>query len=206
MNEEYNGQINNEGGDGFLKTTGLFLFEVIKIALVASVIVFVIRYFLIQPFFVKGASMEPNFSDGEYLIVDELSYKFREPQRGEVIVFKYPRDPKQYYIKRIVGLPGEEIEIKGNQVIIHEPGNTLQDMILEEEYLPENELTLSNLGLSGRVWKLKADEYFVLGDNRIASSDSRTWGSLPKKFVIGKVFVRAFPLDKFTIFRSAQEN
>lgn len=206
MNEEHNGQINNEGGDRFLKTTGLFLLEVIKIALIASVVVFVIRYFLIQPFFVKGASMEPNFSDGEYLIVDELSYKFREPQRGEVIVFKYPRDPKQYYIKRIVGLPGEEVEIKGNQVIIHGSGNTLQNMILEEEYLLENELTLTSPRLSGRTWKLKADEYFVLGDNRIASSDSRTWGPLQKKFIIGKVFVRAFPLDKFTMFRSAQGN
>lgn len=206
MNEEHNEQTNNEGGDGFLKTTGLFVLEIIKIALIASVIVFVIRYFLIQPFFVKGASMEPNFSDGEYLIIDELSYKFREPHRGEIIVFKYPRDPKQYYIKRIVGLPGEEIEIKGNQVIIRDESNTLEDMILEEEYLPENELTLASPGLSGRKWKLKSDEYFVMGDNRIASSDSRTWGPLQKKFIVGKVFVRAFPLDKFTMFQGKEEN
>lgn len=202
MPEENNEQLNN---NGFLKITGLFIIEVVKIALIAAAVVLVIRYFLIQPFFVKGASMEPNFSDGQYLIVDELSYRLREPSRGEVIVFRYPKDPKQFYIKRIIGLPGEKVEIKNNQVIIYNNNNNnSQGKVLEEPYLPENELTLSN-GFKA-VWTLKDDEYFILGDNRIASSDSRIWGPLNKKFVVGRVFLRAFPFDKFMVFRGAETN
>lgn len=200
MTEENNEQLNNnvDNNDGFLKTSWLFIIEVVKIALIAAAVVLIIRYFLIQPFFVKGASMEPNFSDGQYLIVDELSYRLRDPNRGEVIVFRYPKDPKQFYIKRIIGLPGEQVEISDNRVIIYNGQHTSGE-VLEENYLPDNELTFPN-----RKWRLKDDEYFVMGDNRTASSDSRIWGPLGKKFVVGKVFLRAFPFDKFTVFRSAQ--
>lgn len=194
-NEQFNNNVNN---DGFLKTSWLFIIEVVKIALVAAAVVLVIRYFLIQPFFVKGASMEPNFNDGQYLIIDELSYRFGPPRRGDVIVFRYPKDPKQFYIKRIIGLPDEQVEISDNRVIIYNDQHTSGE-VLEENYLPENELTFPN-----RKWKLKSDEYFVMGDNRTASSDSRVWGTLNKKFIVGRVFLRAFPFDKFTVFRSAQ--
>lgn len=195
MDEENNGQLNS---DGFLRTAGLFMLEVIKIALIASAVVLVVRYFLIQPFFVKGASMEPNFSDGQYLIIDELSYRFREPSRGEVIVFKYPRDPKQFYIKRIIGLPGEQVQIKNNKATVYNLEYP-NGKILEEDYLSGNEITFPD-----NNWKLKDNEYFVMGDNRSASSDSRSWGPLNKKFITGRVFLRAFPFDKFAVFRSAE--
>ena len=169
------------------------LFEVIKIVILAAVIVLPVRYFLFQPFFVQGISMEPNFENGDYLIIDEISYRFREPERGEVIVFKYPKNPTQRYIKRIIGLPGETVEIKEGQVIIlDENGNQVLD---ELEYLSENIETSGNIRVS-----LLEDEYFVLGDNRNFSSDSRRWGVLPKNYIIGKVYVRAWPfaaLDKF---------
>lgn len=200
MQEENNEQFNNNNvnNDGFLKTSGLFIIEVVKITLIAAAVVLVIRYFLIQPFFVKGASMEPNFSDGQYLIIDELSYRLGPPHRGDVIVFRYPKDPKQFYIKRIIGLPDEQVEISDNRVIIYNGQHTGGE-ILEENYLPDNELTFPN-----KKWKLKEGEYFVMGDNRTASSDSRVWGTLNKKFVVGRVFLRAFPFDEFTIFRNAQ--
>lgn len=189
----------SEGNDGILKTTGVFMVEVFKIALIAAVIVIGIRYFVIQPFFVKGASMEPSFKDGEYLIVDELSYRLKDPARGDVIVFKYPRDPKQFYIKRIIGLPGEKVEIKDGEVIIHNQENP-NGLSLNEEYTRIPDSTVGN-----RSWQLKNDEFFVMGDNRLASSDSRSWGPLQDKFIVGRVFIRAFPFDRAKVF-SPQAN
>lgn len=171
------------------------LFEVIKIVILAVVIVLPVRYFLFQPFFVQGISMEPNFENGDYLIVDEISYRFREPERGEIIVFKYPKNPTQRYIKRIIGLPGETVEIKEGQVIIlDEDGNQVLD---ESEYLSENIETSGNIRVS-----LSEEEYFVLGDNRNFSSDSRRWGVLPKKYIVGKVYVRAWPFTALAKFET----
>ena len=171
------------------------LFEVIKIVILAVVIVLPVRYFLFQPFFVQGISMEPNFENGDYLIVDEISYRFREPERGEIIVFKYPKNPTQRYIKRIIGLPGETVEIKEGQVIIlDENWNQVLD---ESEYLSENIETSGNIRVS-----LSEDEYFVLGDNRNFSSDSRRWGALPKKYIVGKVYVRAWPFVALAKFET----
>lgn len=163
-----------------------FIWELSKIVIIALVIVLPIRYFLFQPFFVRGQSMEPNFEDGDYLIVDELSYKFRDPGRGEVIVFKYPNDPSQKYIKRIIGLPGEIIEIQnGSVAILSEDGG----IILEESgYLPNSAFTSGSMKVG-----LGDDEYFVMGDNRLASSDSRRWGTVPEDYIVGKVFFRAWP-------------
>lgn len=164
-----------------------FVWEILGVVVISLAIVLPIRYFLVQPFFVKGASMEPNFKDGEYLIVDEISYRFSEPKRGDVLVFKYPLDPSQYYIKRIIGLPGEKIEIKNGKVIIY---NNLfsQGWEIKEPYLPKGRTTYGNTEI-----KLGNQEYFVLGDNRLASFDSRRWGVLPKKDIIGKVYLRAWP-------------
>jgi signal peptidase I len=174
-----------------MRNTLLFLFETLKIVIIALVIVVPIRYFIFQPFFVKGASMEPNFDDGQYLIIDELSYHFREPQRGEVIVFKYPYNPSQRYIKRIIGLPGETIEIKDGQVLIN--GQILD----ESNYLPEGTVT------SGLIkTNLGEKEYFVLGDNRLASSDSRRWGVLPRENIIGRVYLRAWPFVSWAKFEA----
>lgn len=167
-----------------MKSFFVFAWEVTKIVIIALIIVLPIRYFLFQPFFVKGQSMEPNFEDGDYLIVDELSYKFRAPERGDVVVFKYPGDPSQRYIKRIIGLPGETVEIKDGKVAIYnEAGSSILD---ESTYL--DSYTAGNLRIS-----LKDEEYFVLGDNRSSSADSRRWGSLPEENIIGQVFFRAWP-------------
>jgi len=168
------------------------IWEVSKIVIIAALIVLPIRYFVFQPFVVRGSSMEPNFYSGDYLIVDEISYRFNPPQRGDVIVFGYPRNPSQRFIKRIIGLPNETIEIKDKKIIISSLDGTEQ--ILDEgTYLPISGISEeTNLKLS-----LSGDEYFVLGDNRGNSSDSRQWGPVKREYIIGKVFVRVFPFNAF---------
>jgi len=165
-----------------------FIFDLAKVVLIAAVIIVPIRYFLVQPFFVKGASMEPNFVDGEYLLIDEISYRLGEPQRGEVIVFRYPLDPVEFYIKRVVGLPGETVEVTGGHVIIYNQQNP-QGLTLRESYLPGNGFTPEE----GR-YVLGGDQYYVLGDNRSASFDSRKWGPLKKEYIIGRAWLRAWPI------------
>ena len=131
--------------------------------------------------------MEPNFQNGDYLIVDEISYRLREPQRGEIIVFKYPMNPSQRYIKRIVGLPEETVEIKNGKVNVFN-SNGIPQILDEFGYIPESVVTFGETEIQLNKW-----EYFVLGDNRIASSDSRSWGTLPRENIIGKVFLRVWP-------------
>ena len=171
-----------------------FLWETGKLAVISLVIILPIRYYVIQPFFVLGASMEPNFENGDYLIIDEISYRFNQPQRGDVIVFKYPNNPKQYYIKRIIGLPGEIITISGEKIVIKNKANP-DGFALEEDYLSGVE-TNGNISAT-----LGFDEYYVLGDNRGASSDSRMWGALKEEFVVGRALLRAYPFDKAEIFK-----
>ena len=162
-----------------------FLFETVKIVLLAIIIVFPIRYFIFQPFFVQGISMEPNFYNSDYLIVDEITYRFGDPQRGDVIVFKYPQRPTQRYIKRIIGLPEETIIIQDGQIsIINEDKKWVLD---ETDYLSDAH-TAGETKVS-----LSENEYFVLGDNRAFSSDSRRWGPLSREFIVGKVYLRAWP-------------
>ena len=163
-----------------------FLLETIKIVILAIIIVFPVRYFIFQPFFVQGISMEPNFFNSDYLIVDEITYRFRDPQRGEVVVFKYPQSPTQRYIKRIIGLPGETIIIENGQITII---NGNEKFILDESGYLFDSYTIGEMKTS-----LSEDEYFVLGDNRAFSSDSRRWGPLLEKFIVGKVYLRAWPL------------
>lgn len=167
--------------------------EVVKVVVISLAVILPVRYFLIQPFFVLGASMEPNFYNGDYLIIDELSYRLGDPERGEVIIFKYPLNPKDYYIKRIVGLPGETIIIRDGKVMIKNSSNPEGFLLDETSYV--NEYTAHDLETV-----LKEEEYFVLGDNRGASSDSRSWGSLHRDFIVGRAWVRAFPFDEFEIF------
>jgi signal peptidase I len=159
-----------------------------KTLIIALVIVIPIRYFIFQPFFVQGQSMEPNFENGDYLIVDEISYRFQDPQRGEVVVFRYPQNPSLRYIKRIIGLPGETVEIKNGVITIYQ-GNSNREVLDESNYLSPILQTPGDLRMT-----LNENEYFVLGDNRLASYDSRRWGILPQKNIIGRVFFRAWPL------------
>ncbi len=163
-----------------------YILEPVKIVFFALLIVIPIRYFLFQPFIVRGASMEPSFQEADYLIVDQISYRFREPKRGEVIVFRYPNDPQKMHIKRIIGLPGEEVVIDGENIYIimedeREP--------LVEEYIPRAR------ELGSEEIKLREDEYFVMGDNRTSSVDSRTWGSLPEENIIGRVIIQVSPFE-----------
>lgn len=176
-----------------MKNFLLFIWEISKIVIIALLIVIPIRYFIFQPFFVKGESMEPNFQNGNYLIVDEISYRLGEPQRGEVIVFKYPLNPSQRYIKRIIGLPGEIVQIADNKVNVYN-SNGVPQILDESVYLPELTDTYGNIEI-----KLSDREYFVLGDNRSFSSDSRRWGTLPRENIIGKVAIRVWPFADLSV-------
>ncbi|MBT7552935.1 signal peptidase I [bacterium] len=170
------------------KKFGLLVFEIVKVVLISLAIILPVRMFLIQPFYVEGASMEPNFYDKEYLIIDEISYRFNEPVRGDVVVFRNPRDTRQYYIKRMIGLPGENVEIKSGVVFVD------GEELTETEYIED----LSSKSLA--PMDLGEDEYFVLGDNRMVSQDSRSFGKLDEKYIIGKVWFRGWPIDRFSTF------
>lgn len=169
-----------------------FVFEIVKIAVIATVIVVPIRYYLFQPFFVRGESMDPTFKNGDYLIIDEITYRFREPVRGEVVVFKFPYDKSQKFIKRVIGLPGETVEIKNGEISIY---NQLGIKLLDEsEYLPE----LATAG--DMTLNLLEGEYFVLGDNRFFSFDSRRFGPISTNDIIGRAVFRAWPFASFSVF------
>ena len=170
-----------------------FLLDSLKILLIALAIVIPVRMLLFQPFMVKGSSMEPNYHSSDYLIIDELSYRLRDPQRGEVVVFQYPLNTSVRYIKRIIGLPGETIEIKNGEVFISRAAGESKK-IDETLYLSakvQEEWKNTNYG----PLTLKSDEYFVMGDNRKYSSDSRAWGVLPTKDITGRVLLRISPYE-----------
>jgi signal peptidase I len=178
---------------GMIKKYLTITWDFLKIIIIAAVIVLPIRYFLFQPFIVKGDSMIPNFHNGDYLIVDEISYRFTAPQRGDVIVLKYPFDTSERFIKRIIGLPGETVQISNGKIDITKNG---KDMLLNEKaYLPNLAGTSGNVSVT-----LGSDTYFVLGDNRPYSYDSRGWGTLPGKDIIGKTLFRVFPLTQIHYF------
>lgn len=177
-----------------LKSFFTFSWDIIKVAVIALVFAGFVRYFLVQPFFVEGASMEPNFLDGQYLLIDEVSYYFKEIKRGEVIVFHYPLDSSKYYIKRVIATPGETVEIKKGKVIIYNEDNP-EGFLIDESYLLGEIITTGDIKK-----KLARNEYFVLGDNRLASSDSRQWGTLPRNDIVGRVWVRAWPINQATVF------
>ncbi len=169
-----------------------FVSEIIRFALIALFVVLPIRLYIAQPFVVSGSSMDSTFENGQYLIVDEISYRFEEPKRGEVIIFRYPNDTTKFFIKRIIGLPGETVSIDGSVITIINTENP-DGFVLNEEYLSHK--TNSRIRM-----QLQDDEYFVMGDNREASSDSRIWGPLPKNLIIGRAFLRLLPLSGIGIF------
>lgn len=174
----------------------ILLWEVVKVVLVSLAIIVPIRYFLVQPFFVDGSSMSPNFENGEYLLIDEISYRLKDPQRGEVVVFKFPVNPSQFFIKRIIGLPGETIQIKNNEIIIKNQSNP-EGFVLDESKYLQNVPPLDDQEIT-----LGKDEFFVMGDNRRESYDSRRWGALPDKNLIGKVWLRAWPASRAQVVNS----
>lgn len=175
-----------------------FMVETIKVVFISLLIIIPIRYFLVQPFFVVGASMEPNFATGDYLIIDELSYFIRAPHREEVVVFHPPFTDetrrRQYYIKRVIGLPGETVHIDGGKIVII--NSEYPDGFTLEENYPTKGFTAT---VGGRSWTLGREEYFVLGDHRNESADSRFFGPVPKDNIVGRAWIRAFPLDKLDV-------
>lgn len=174
------------------KPVSNFWGEIIQFILIIIFVVIPFRAFVAQPFVVSGDSMQPTFETGDYLVVDQLSYKFSNPNRGDVIVFKYPNDPSKYFIKRIIGLPGETVTVKNEKVYITSAGET-EAILIEEPYIkdfrPDNMSIIVDEG-----------KYFVMGDNRLVSSDSRVWGLLDEKFIKGRAFVRLFPFFDISIF------
>ncbi len=176
-----------------------FLLEIVQIAALALAIILPVRYFLVQPFVVAGVSMEPNFADGEYLIIDELSFRLREPERGEIVVFHPPSgEEKQFYIKRVIGLPGEEVEVNAGKITIYNQQNP-NGFVLTESYIDDY--------TPGRDSEtLGADEYYLMGDNRDASFDSRAFGPVPEENLIGRVWLRGLPLEKIGSFPAPQYN
>ncbi len=173
------------------KEAGFFT-EIIRFTFIALCIVIPIRIFIAQPFIVQGASMDPTFATGQYLIVDQLTYRFEEIDRGDVIVFKYPKDPSKFFIKRVIGLPGDTLSIDRDTVYIKNETHP-EGFKLEEPYVqtmrPDTILTET----------LGEHEYFVMGDNRNASSDSRIWGVLRDDLIVGRAFVRLLPVSELSV-------
>jgi len=166
--------------------------ELARFVIIAILIVVPIRIFIAQPFIVSGSSMFPTFKDRQYLIVDELSYDFKAPQRDDVIVFRNPKDTKIFFIKRIIGLPGETVDVKNNETFITNKEHP--------EGFKVDESFIQNVGGPDAHMELGPDEYFVMGDNRPNSSDSRYWGVVPKKDIIGRVFLRLLPINTIGVF------
>ena len=174
------------------------IWDIGKLALIALLIVMPIRIFIFQPFVVNGQSMEPNYHSSDYLIIDEISYRFNAPQRGDVVVFKYPKNPNFKYIKRIIGLPGDRIKISAG------------DVYLNGQKLDQTSFLSSDVKTNGGAFLGEGDEvvvpednYFAMGDNRPFSSDSREWGFVPKNAVIGKSFIVYWPLNRLRIVKHA---
>jgi signal peptidase I len=179
------------------KTTTQSFWELVRFAFIALIIVFPIRAFVAEPFVVSGGSMIPTFENGNYLIVDKISYKFTEPERNDVVVFKYPNDTTKYFVKRIIALPNETIDIKGSTVTItnalHPEGFTI-----DEPYV-------KNIANNSTHLELKDDEYFVMGDNRSGSSDSRYWGPVKKDLITGRAYLRLLPISKIDVLPGAYQ-
>jgi signal peptidase I len=163
--------------------------EILKYTILALIIVTPVRLFVAQPFIVSGASMEPTFNPRDYLVIDQLYYSFNEPARGDIMIFKYPQDPHIFLVKRVIALPGETVRFVGGAATI----TTVEGEVLT---LREPYQSGSMRGTRDEETVLHEGEYFVMGDNRSASSDSRVWGPLDKKFIIGRVYARLYPFDK----------
>ena len=176
--------------NGFYMITrrlGAAIVDILQTVVLAVAIFLVVYLFLFQPHQVKGDSMFPNMLDGEYLLTDKLSYRLGKPDRGDIVVFAAPPNPSEDYIKRIIGLPGESVLIRDGKVYIN--GSELR-----ESYLPDSLITSAGQSLSeGSEMVLADDEYFVLGDNRPNSSDSRRWGPVKRKKLVGRAWVVYWP-------------
>jgi len=166
--------------------------EFVRYAIVALLIVIPFRIFIAQPYVVSGSSMDPTFKDADYLIVDQLSKRFEEPKRESVLIIRYPKDPSKFFIKRLIAFPNEKVTINNGIVTVFNETNP-EGIVIEDFYViyKKNE---------NFVAELADDEYFVMGDNRAGSSDSRVWGPVPKKYIVGRPIIRLLPLKKIDLW------
>ncbi len=176
------------------KNDGSSARSLIVYTIVALALAFFIRFFIAAPYVVSGASMIPTFYDYHYLIIDRVSYGFETPQRGDVIVLDLPQDTSRALIKRVIGLPGETISLSGTEVTIVNAAHP-NGFVLNEPYLDPQNLG----GPTDMKVTLGPDQYYVLGDNRRVSADSRSWGVLPRQDIVGRAALRLFPFDKIGI-------
>jgi signal peptidase I len=180
--------------------------ELIRTAIIVTVLAYVIRLFVLQPFVVEGSSMAPLFHSHDYLIVEKVSYKLHQPERGDIVVFRYPRNPEVNYVKRVIGLPGEKVRLENGKVKIISPeypdGIALDESYLSDisTYAQPNHTSLGSIA----EFTVGENSIFVMGDNRTASSDSREWGNVPDGYVIGKVVLQAYPLDRVNLITHAR--
>lgn len=180
------------------KRVGSFFLDIIEVVVIALAIFVLVYLFLFQPHQVRGNSMYPNFHDGEYLLTDKISYRFGLPKRGDVIIFKAPKNEEYEYIKRIVGLPEEKIKISEGKIFIN-------DQAINEFYLPQEFQTRAGTFFpENQTIAVTENEYFVLGDNRSHSSDSRDWGPVPKENIVGKAWLRYWPLAKIGLIKEIE--
>ncbi|MDA8235233.1 MAG: signal peptidase I [Clostridia bacterium] len=168
-----------------MKKSGVIFGDILESVIIAVILAVIIRFFIFQPFYIPSGSMEPTLTEGDRIIVNKFLYRFKEPQRADVIVFKYPLDEKRDFIKRIIGVPGDTVEIKNNELIIN-------GKPVPEPYLAQN---LEQNGNYGPV-TVPQDRYLMLGDNRNNSEDSRIWGMLPKENIRGKAVVLYWPINR----------
>lgn len=184
--------------EGTQKKTGWQSFwELVRFVAIALVVVIPIRIFIAEPFVVSGSSMAPTFENANYLIVDKISYKLNVPQREDVVIFRYPNDQTKFFIKRIIGLPDETLDIKGAVITIKNEAHP-EGFKLEEPYVKNTANNITH-------FELKSDEYFVMGDNRSGSSDSRYWGAVKRKLIVGKAFLRLLPINKINVLPGSFE-
>jgi signal peptidase I len=183
-----------------LKKLSAFFLDILEVVVFAIAIFLFLYLLVLQPHKIKGQSMEPNFHDGEFLLTDKVTYRFSQPKRGDVIVFKAPGTNNDEFIKRIIGLPGEKLSINNGKVNINEK-------TVEEGYLPDTLLTEGGMFLKeGQAVTIPENHFFVLGDNRIASSDSRTWGFITKDEITGRAWVTYWPPPKLGVIESVSYN
>lgn len=166
--------------------------EFVRYAIIAILIVVPFRIFVAQPYIVSGSSMDPTFKDADYLVVDQLSKRFEELKRQSVIIIRYPKDPSKFFIKRLIAFPNEKVEIKNGDVTVFNDTNP-EGITINDSYVVYKKYDNYSV-------QLGEDEYFVMGDNRAGSSDSRAWGPVPKKYIIGRPIMRLIPLNKMEVF------
>ncbi len=183
-----------QSGDTTFRTIWENVREWVSVIFIALLIALPVRYFIAEPFIVDGASMDPTFATGQFLIVDRLTYRFEKPTRGDVVIFKYPNNPSIYYIKRIIGLPNEKVQINDGRIFVTSSGPAATTTELVEDYLDPIHASHDTLSTN-----LGPNEYFVMGDNRNQSSDSRVWGNLDKRFIVGRPILRLLPITTLSI-------